>query len=380
MAMRSPISRQLVLGCLFLSCSIAASSEPAEAVGCAALPAAELETYVGIGEDRSTYIQAQGEAFGLRADARALLMHRAEVHTAALCNGSHAVIWEVDFGEPAGRVVDGSGNSRSSDLEIIPDKEFGWEMSVTALNSGGFVVLWKAQQPDSASVSIQGRLFRASGTPAGGVFDISTIAGNNYKASAIPLTDGGFLVVWSRFPDQIYARKFNATGIAQSIDRVLYDAKSEPRVPRSVRASGVATSGVVAIFVSDNHDMRDPAPFVAAVIVDSSGEPQRRTTDSVELRQLPGYQLAVESIARMAAERLERVLRSIPTVPRAGFCGTASDLTAVIEAQKMQNATVVPRMREFFTSVCSAVLAKCRAVQFFESEHQACASGVKARD
>jgi hypothetical protein len=380
MAMRSPISPQLVVGCFFLACSIAASSEPEEAVGCAALPAAELETYIGIGEDRNTYIQAQGEAFGLRPDARALLMHRAEVHTAALCNGSHAVIWEVDFREPAGRVVDGSGNNRSSDFEIIPDKEFGWEMSVAALNSGGFVVLWKAQPPGSNSVSIRGRLFRASGTPAGGVFAISTLAGNNYQASAIPLMDGGFLVVWSRFPGQIHARKFSATGLAESSDRILFDAMSDPRVPRSVFAAGVSTSGVVAIFVSDNHDMRDPAPFVAAVMVDPSGEPQRRTTDSVDLRQFPGYQLAVESIARMAAERQEWVLRSIPTVPRAGFCGTSSDLTAVIEAQKMQNATVVPRMREFFTSVCSAVLTKCGAMQFFESEHQACASGVKASD
>jgi hypothetical protein len=85
---------------------------------CATTPVASLESYVGVGNDHNTYLQVRRETFGLRADARQLAAYRAEVQIAALCSGMHVVVWDGDWHEPAGRLVDGQGNSQSSDFVI----------------------------------------------------------------------------------------------------------------------------------------------------------------------------------------------------------------------------------------------------------------------
>jgi len=342
---------------------------------CSVTPITSLEIYHGVNEDHNTYLQVQGEAFGLRPDARPVLTHRADTHIAALCNGTQVIIWNTYELPPAGRIVDTSGNRLSSDFIVAQGEEIGSQMAVAPLTSGGFVVLWKSQSAGSNTIAIRGRLFGADGRTAGKAFPVSTDAGNNHAPSAIPMADGGFLASWSQFPDEVHLRKFGATGIPQSPDTTVYDADSDPGTPRTVLATAIPTPEGVVIFVSDDHDMHDPAAFVAATVVDSSGKPSQPTVKGNDVREVPGYQLAVERIAKDAAEQQEWHVRSLTSTPSRQLCGSTSARAAVIEAHRMQTLTREPRMQVFFTNVCSMVLSKCGPIQFFESEHRECAAG-----
>jgi hypothetical protein len=242
------------------------------------------------------------------------------------------------------------------------------------VTSGGFVAVWKAGSAGSNTIATRGRLFQANGTAAGPAFAISTADGNHNRPSVIPMSDGGFLAAWSRFPGQVYVRKFDATGIARSLATIVYDANSEAEVPRAVLATGVANPERAVIFVSDDHDMHDPAVFVAAALVDRSGKLSQETRVDQEIRQIPGYQLGVELIARQAAERGEQLLRSMPSTTHDRFCQSTGVRAAVIEANRMKNVTREPRMRALFTNVCSTMLGECGAIQFIESQHRACAA------
>ncbi|MFL6196873.1 MAG: hypothetical protein ACJ75H_22000 [Thermoanaerobaculia bacterium] len=71
---------------------------------------------------------------------------------------------------------------------------------------GGFVVVWV---DENNSVGIKGRLYSASGTPAGGEL---TLAPSGTEPRVTPTPDGGFALVWTDFSFGLHLRRFDAEG------------------------------------------------------------------------------------------------------------------------------------------------------------------------
>jgi hypothetical protein len=73
------------------------------------------------------------------------------------------------------------------------------EPAVAPDGAGGFVVVWQSggsSGTDTDFTSIQGRRFAATGTPAGGEFQVNTYTPGHQVHPAVASTGGGFVVVW----------------------------------------------------------------------------------------------------------------------------------------------------------------------------------------
>ena len=85
--------------------------------------------------------------------------------------------------------------------------------SITALDSGGFVVIWK-----SYNSGIFAQMYSADGTTQGNEFHVSThTLGWNEPASITALNNGGFVVTWQSGYN-IFAQMYNADGTAQGTE------------------------------------------------------------------------------------------------------------------------------------------------------------------
>src|SRR6185295_7758213 len=73
--------------------------------------------------------------------------------------------------------------------------------SITALTSGGFVVVWvddSGKGGDSSDHSIKAQVFDAAGDKLGGEFLVNTITADDQTFPTVAATaDGGFIVSWS---------------------------------------------------------------------------------------------------------------------------------------------------------------------------------------
>ena len=88
------------------------------------------------------------------------------------------------------------------------------QSSITALNDGGFVVTWSFDGQDGSGAGIYGQRYDSAGAAVGGEFQVnSTTAGNQWQSSTTALNDGGFVVIWSSYYDDgIYGQRFDSAG------------------------------------------------------------------------------------------------------------------------------------------------------------------------
>ena len=123
---------------------------------------------------------------------------------AGLVGGGFVVTW-TDFGggdgdgwAVRGRVYDGNGDAVNAN-DFVVDTTFAGDQgpaSVTALQGGGFVVVWEDQ-----SLAIRGRVFDADGVSVSingstDDFIIANSAFGELNPSVAGLPDGGFVVTW----------------------------------------------------------------------------------------------------------------------------------------------------------------------------------------
>jgi len=83
--------------------------------------------------------------------------------------------------------------------------------AVTALPTGGFVVLWESNGQDGSDYGIYGQRYNAAGLPEGIEFQVNKYTvSDQERPSVSPLNNGSFIVVWSGVGnediDGIYAR------------------------------------------------------------------------------------------------------------------------------------------------------------------------------
>jgi len=101
--------------------------------------------------------------------------------------------------------------------------------SVTGLNDGGFVVTWNSATQDGNSFGLFGQRYDAAGAAAGLEFQVNTFTNSGQTDSSVTsLDDGGFVVIWaSRGQDGdnlgVYGQRFDDMGLPVGVEFLVND-------------------------------------------------------------------------------------------------------------------------------------------------------------
>ena len=129
------------------------------------------------------------------------------------------------------------------------------ESDVTALTTGGFVVVWKDENAsgDGNGASVKGQRYDALGTPVGGEFLINTqTTGNQVTPKVSSLDGGGFVVTWSdasgvsdgsfsSVQAQIFGAAGNKIGTEFLVNTATISTQSGPDITRLTGGGFVVT-------------------------------------------------------------------------------------------------------------------------------------------
>ncbi|MEQ8320498.1 MAG: tandem-95 repeat protein, partial [Rhodospirillales bacterium] len=150
-----------------------------------------------------------------------------DANIAALADGGFVITWwsydnlTADSIDVYAQRYDASGSPAGSEFLVnsfTTDSQAS--ASVAGLADGGFVVTWNSNGQDGSGQGIFGQSYDASGTAVGGEFQINSyIPADQDNASVTALNDGGFVVVWQSFGQDanaggIFAQRYDADGVA----------------------------------------------------------------------------------------------------------------------------------------------------------------------
>ncbi|WP_156798593.1 calcium-binding protein [Ahrensia sp. R2A130] len=131
-----------------------------------------------------------------------------------------------------------------------------YEMTITGLTGGGFVVTWYAQTLDGGTVVAQ--IYDAVGATVGSEFTVNTEVLSSQRVPAIAATaDGGFVIAWQSFgqdPDaqnalwDIYGQRYQADGTALGGEFQINTIDSFQQV--EVALAAFSSGGYVAVWQS----------------------------------------------------------------------------------------------------------------------------------
>ncbi|PSL17591.1 calcium-binding protein [Shimia abyssi] len=152
---------------------------------------------------------------------------------ASLQNGGYVVVWESYqqdgsqwgvFGQvfsPSGDEIGGEFRINAftaGNQEINTDNTVG--DNVTALEDGGFVVVWTSWGQDGSGQGVFGQRFDSSGVKVGEEFQVNSVTADDQReASVTGLADGGFVVTWGSWLQDgsqwgIFGQRFDHDGAA----------------------------------------------------------------------------------------------------------------------------------------------------------------------
>lgn len=139
----------------------------------------------------------------------------------ALADGGYAVAWvaaDANAGDIYLQRYDAQGaaiggptlvNSITAGQQNEPD--------ITALNDGGYLVVWTTNDP-ATGLDVHAQRYDAQGAAVGGEFRVNTTTeSGQLQPTAVALDDGGFIVGWASFGQDasnlgVYAQRFDAAG------------------------------------------------------------------------------------------------------------------------------------------------------------------------
>ena len=151
-----------------------------------------------------------------------------DASVSALNDGGYVVVWQDQAAseEQSGNVYaqryDADGNTVGGQITVgayggSDDGAVLFEVDVTSLNGGGFVVTWAEPSGEENPDNILGRIYDAGGSPVGGEFTInSTTSGTQDTPSIAATPDGGFVTVWdgngAGDTAGIFGQRYDASG------------------------------------------------------------------------------------------------------------------------------------------------------------------------
>jgi hypothetical protein len=144
----------------------------------------------------------------------------------------------------------------------IPVNQFtagGQAFPAVAMDADGdFVVAWQSNAQDGSAYGIYARLYSANGQPRGDEFRVNqTTAGSQTLPSVAMDADGDFVVAWQGpggAGSDIFFRRYNATGVAQSAQEVQANVVSGANDQTSAAVATDAAGNFVLTWVSSDGD------------------------------------------------------------------------------------------------------------------------------
>ncbi|MEM9427952.1 MAG: hypothetical protein AAGA32_00440 [Pseudomonadota bacterium] len=143
---------------------------------------------------------------------------------ASLTDGGFVVTWESELQDGDGNGVylqrfDSAGDPVGVETQVNTTTTYDQnDARVTGLDDGGFVVAWEATGLDGSGTAIALQRYDAAGSPVGGESQVNTsVTGAQEDLKVTALDDGGFVVVWESpngSTDDIFMQRFAADGTA----------------------------------------------------------------------------------------------------------------------------------------------------------------------
>ena len=175
----------------------------------------------GVGDNSSTFLRLF-DATGNPTSAEILVDENAgstqyAADITELSDGKLAVTW-ADTGNPDSvyvRLFNSDGSAATSQF-VLPGL-VGEELqpAITALNGGGFVVVYTNDRADGSGAGVFAQLYDNAGNTVGSEFRVNeNNSGTQNDAQVVATADGGFAVAFysSQNPDRIITQQFDANG------------------------------------------------------------------------------------------------------------------------------------------------------------------------
>jgi hypothetical protein len=122
--------------------------------------------------------------------------HGIHPEVAVAADSSFMVVWRR-VRSLHGRAYDRAGVARGAEYEIASDSgAYVTDQSICAIPSGGYAVVWASRHDGSSYSDVYGRIYSATGTPAGSTTLLSPVSNASSFAAVAPGADGELIVIW----------------------------------------------------------------------------------------------------------------------------------------------------------------------------------------
>ncbi len=120
------------------------------------------------------------------------------------------------------QIFNANGSRVGSEFKVNTTVLFAQNTPNVAIDAtGDFVVVWQSSAADGSTFDIFGQRYNASGVAQGGEFQINQYTTSNQRNAEVAMDNAGdFVVTWRSTgqdgsSDGVYARRYNAAGVAQ---------------------------------------------------------------------------------------------------------------------------------------------------------------------
>ncbi|WP_165379673.1 calcium-binding protein [Rickettsiales endosymbiont of Peranema trichophorum] len=139
-------------------------------------------------------------------------------------DGSFVVVWESDGQDGSGYSIYGQrygadGGKLGEEFEVNTyTTDHQRSPAIASLNNGDFVVVWESERQDGSGYGIYGRRYGTDGSALGSEFRINSYTTGNQRAPSITvLNNGDFVVVWKSDGEEgsgpgVYAQVYHNNG------------------------------------------------------------------------------------------------------------------------------------------------------------------------
>lgn len=180
---------------------------------------------------------------------------------ATLAGGGFVVTWgsaDGDYHGIFGQKYDAAGNPVGAEFQINTYTSGNQSIGpVAALTGGGFVVTWDTLEVSGSHNGIFAQRFALDGTPVGAEFQVNSYTGSQAASSVTAMNDGGFVVVWASYAqdgDLIgnYGQRYDASGVAIGAEFQINTYTTGNQADPVVAA--LADGGFVVVWPSEGQD------------------------------------------------------------------------------------------------------------------------------
>ncbi|ESQ74048.1 S-layer family protein [Asticcacaulis sp. AC402] len=171
---------------------------------------------------------AEGNAIGTETIVNTYLANNQTAPAiTGLANGGYVVTWVSNLQDGSGTGIyiqqfDAAGALVGSESRVNTTTSSAQNQpTITSFADSSYVVSWSSASGDGSSYGVFGQRYNADGSKAGSEFLINTYASGDQSASSITALDSGnFVVVWQSANQDgsgygIYSQRYNSSGVAQ---------------------------------------------------------------------------------------------------------------------------------------------------------------------